>query len=152
MATKFRQLSLADSFKNCQDMFISDTPAFFSLLEENMDLNDFIPSEFYSAFYKLLGRNRDYSLHGFLSSLILQKIFSIPSDSLFILFLTLCRELRDFCGFTKVPDAPLFTRFKQNFLPYISLMFDRMVDYTEPICQSLDSSLADILTFDTSGI
>jgi len=27
-----------------------------------------------------------------------------------------------------------------------------MVDYTEPICQLIDSSLADILTFDTSGI
>lgn len=27
-----------------------------------------------------------------------------------------------------------------------------MVDLTEPICQMIDSSLADILTFDTSGI
>lgn len=27
-----------------------------------------------------------------------------------------------------------------------------MVDYTEPICQQIDSSLAQILTFDTSGI
>lgn len=84
--------------------------------------------------------------------LILQKIFSIPADSLLILFLSPCRELRDFCGFSKVPDAPLFTRFKQNFLPYIQLMFQRMVDFTEPICQAIDSSLAKILTFDTSGI
>ncbi|NBI56710.1 hypothetical protein D3Z53_01205 [Lachnospiraceae bacterium] len=27
-----------------------------------------------------------------------------------------------------------------------------MVDYTEPICQLIDSSLASMLTFDTSGI
>ena len=27
-----------------------------------------------------------------------------------------------------------------------------MVDFTEPICQMIDSSLADMLTFDTSGI
>ena len=31
-------------------------------------------------------------------------------------------------------------------------MFPKMVDYTEPICQLIDSSLAQILTFDTSGI
>lgn len=31
-------------------------------------------------------------------------------------------------------------------------MFQQMVDYTEPICQQIDSSLAQILTFDTSGI
>lgn len=34
----------------------------------------------------------------------------------------------------------------------IERMFQRMVDYTEPICQMIDSSLAQMLTFDTSGI
>jgi len=69
-----------------------------------------------------------------------------------ILFLSLCKELRDSCGFEKVPDAPLFPRFKQGFLPYIELMFQTMVDFTEPICQAIDSFLANILAFDTSGI
>lgn len=27
-----------------------------------------------------------------------------------------------------------------------------MVDFTEPICQKIDSALADVLTFDTSSI
>lgn len=31
-------------------------------------------------------------------------------------------------------------------------MFQRMVDYTESICQLIDSSLAQMLAFDTSGI
>lgn len=31
-------------------------------------------------------------------------------------------------------------------------MFCQMVDFTEPICQLVDSSLAQMLTFDTSGI
>lgn len=31
-------------------------------------------------------------------------------------------------------------------------MFQQMVDYTEPICQTVDASLASMLTFDTSGI
>lgn len=152
MAIKYRQISLKDTFSDCQDMFMDDVPSFFQLLEEHFDINEFIPSVFSNAFYQHLGRKRTYPLTGFLSSLILQKIFSIPTDALLILFLNLCRELRDFCGFSKVPDAPLFTRFKQNFEPYLELMFKQMVDYTEPICKLIDSSLADVLTFDTSGI
>ena len=31
-------------------------------------------------------------------------------------------------------------------------MFQNMVDYTEPICQAIDATLAQMLTFDTSGI
>jgi len=65
-------------------MFIDDLPSFFQLLEEHIDLNEFIPPVFFSAFYQTLGRKRDYPLVGFLSALILQKIFSIPSDSLLI--------------------------------------------------------------------
>lgn len=152
MATKFHQISLNELFSECQDMFIDDTPSFFQLLEQHFDISEFVPSVFYHAFYQSLGRKRLYPLTGFLSALILQKMFSIPSDSLLILFLSLCRELRDFCGFSKVPDAPLFTRFKQNFLPYIERMFQHMVDFTESICQAIDGSLAQMLTFDTSGI
>lgn len=152
MAIKYHQISLKETFSDCQDMFIDDAPSFFQLLDEHFDISEFIPSVFYNAFYQSLGRKRTYPLTGFLSALILQKILSIPSDSLLILFLSICKELRDFCGFSKVPDAPLFTRFKQRFLPYIEMMFQRMVDFTEPICQAIDSSLAQILTFDTSSI
>lgn len=152
MTTKYHQLTLSDTFSDCQNKLIDDSPSFFVLLSEHFDLNEFIPPEFYSAFYPSLGRNRIYPLHAFLSAFILQKIFSIPSDSLLLLFLHLCKELRDFCGFSKVPDASLLSRFKQNFEPYIELMFHRMVDYTEPICQLIDSALAQMITFDTSGI
>jgi hypothetical protein len=152
MPVKYRQISLKDTFSDCQDAFIDDAPSFFQLLDEHFDISEFIPPVFRNAFYQHFGRKRIYPLEGFLSALILQKIFSLPSDSLLLLFLNLCRELRDFCGFSKVPDAPLFTRFKQNFEPYLELMFEQMVDYTEPICQMVDSELAQILTFDTSGI
>lgn len=152
MSTKYHQISLKETFSSCQDMFIDDAPSFFQLLDVYININDFIPNAFTNAFYQSLGRKRLYPLSGFLSALILQKIFSIPSDSMLILFLSLCRELRDFCGFSKVPDAPLFTRFKQDFLPFIEQMFSQMVDFTEPICQAIDASLAQMLTFDTSGI
>lgn len=152
MTTKYHQISFSDIFSDCQNKLIDDSPSFFSMLSEHMDLNEFIPPEFQSAFYLSIGRTRIYPLHGFLSAFILQKIFSIPTDSLLLLFLNLCKELRDFCGFSKVPDASLMSRFKHNFESYIELMFQRMVDYAEPICQLIDSSLAQMLTFDTSGI
>jgi len=152
MATKHHQVSFSDIFSDCQNKLIDDSSSFFSLLAEHIDLDDFIPPEFHSAFYRSIGRSRIYPLHGFLSAFILQKIFSIPTDSLLLLFLNICKELRNFCGFSKVPDASLMSRFKHDFEPYIERMFQCMVDYTEPICQSIDSSLAQMLTFDTSGI
>lgn len=152
MTNKYQQLSLKDSFSNCQELFLNQAPSFFVLLEEHIDLEEFIPTSFSKAFYKKLGRSRDYPLTGFLSSLILQKIFTIPTDALLILILSICKEFRDFCGFSKVPDASLFTRFKQDFLPHIASMFHNMVDYTEPICQAIDACLAQTLIFDTSGI
>ena len=152
MSTKYHQLSMGDVYGDCQDMFLEQAPKFFQLLETHVNLNEFIPSNFHNAFYQRLGRKRDYPLTGFLTSLILQKIFTIPSDSLLILLLTICKELRDFCGFSKVPDAPLYTRFKQTFCPWIEQMFHNMVDYTEPICQAIDAGLAQMLIFDTSGI
>ena len=152
MTIKSHQVMLSEAFECCQGMFLSNNFSFFSLLNEHIDLSDIIPKEFYHAFYKSLGRKRLFPLHGFLAALILQKLFSIPTDALLIILLKLCKELRDFCGFDKIPDAPLFTRFKQNFLHFIQTMFEHMVDYTESLCQAIDSSLASMLTFDTSGI
>jgi len=152
MPTKQKQLLLTDVFIDCQELLIEQSPTFFQLLEKHINIRDFIPNSFFLKFYHRIGRNRVYPLVGFLSSLIIQKIFSIPTDSMLILLLTICKELRDFCGFDNIPDAPLFTRFKQEFISEIEKMFFRMVDFTEPICQAIDASLAQMLTFDTSGI
>jgi hypothetical protein len=84
--------------------------------------------------------------------LLLQRIFSIPTDSLLLVFLHYSKELRSFCGFDTVPDASKITRFKQDFLPDLQSMFDHLVDLTEPICQRIDVSKASMLLFDTSGI
>lgn len=75
--------------------------------------------------------------------------FRKSSPSLLILLLHICKELRNFCGFSKVPDA---LHFKLGFADHIALMFQLMVDFTEPICQAIDSSLASMLTFDISSI
>lgn len=152
MHTSFSQLSLPDIYTECQELFINDTPTFFKLLDQHLDLSEFIPSSFYNAFYKRFGRRRKYHLNSFISALLFQKMVAIPTDSLLLILLNLCKELRDFCGFSKVPDASKLTRFKQAFEPFIEDLFHSLVDYTEPICQSINKELASSLIFDTSGI
>ena len=148
----YKQLSLADIFSDCQDKFENDKPAFLSLLESHIDLDEIIPISFYNHFYASTGRTRKYSLHALLWALIIQRIFSIPTDQLLLTFLAYSKSLREFCGFTKVPDASKITRFKQDFLEDLQLVFDNLVDLTEPICQAIDSSKADMTIFDSSGI
>lgn len=112
----YNQLSLADVFSDCQDIYESDKPEFLSLLQSNIDLDEITPDSFRNHFYASTGRSRKYPLHAFLWALIIQRIFSIPTDSLLLVFLNYSRYLREFCGFDKVPDASKITRFKQDFL------------------------------------
>ena len=147
-----KQLSLADIFEDCQNKFDEDKPAFLSLLESHIDLDEIVPFTFRHNFYASTGRSRKYPLHAMLWALIIQKIFSIPTDQLLLTFLHYSKGLREFCGFTKVPDASKITRFKQDFLLDLQSVFDRLVDLTEPICQAIDSGKADMAIFDSSGI
>ncbi len=38
MSAKFHQVSLKETFSQCQDLFNDDTPSFFQLLDEYLDL------------------------------------------------------------------------------------------------------------------
>ena len=147
-----KQLSLADIFEDCKDIYESDKPQFLTLLENHIDLDELVPISFRNHYYASTGRNRKYPLNAMLWALIIQRIFSIPTDSLLLVFLRYSRHLREFCGFTKVPDASKITRFKQDFLEDLQSVFDNLVDATEPICQDIDNNLASMLLFDTSGI
>lgn len=148
----YKQLSLADIFSDCQEIFENNKPAFLSLLENNINLDEFISHSFYDHYYAYTGRPRKYPLRAMIWALIIQRIFSIPTDTLLIVFLKYSKDLRDFCGFSNVPDTSKFTRFKQDFLPDLQLMFDNLVDITEPICQDINQELASMTIFDTSGI
>ena len=97
-------------------------------METHIDINEFIPISFRNHFYASTGRTRKYPLQAFLWALIIQRIFSIPTDQLLLTFLTYSKPLREFCGFTKVPDASKITRFKQDFLDDLQLVFDKLVD------------------------
>ncbi len=148
----YNQLSLADIFSDCQEIYESDKPQFLSLLQKHIDLDEIVPASFRKHFYASTGRSRKYPLNAFLWALIIQRIFSIPTDSLLLVFLHYSRHLREFCGFDKVPDASKITRFKQDFLDDLQLVFDKLVDLTEPICQAIDPAKADMTIFDSSGI
>lgn len=147
-----KQLSLSDIYTDCSDCFENNKYHFLRLLEENIELGELAPVSFRNHFHARYGRPREYTLDALLWALLLQRIFSIPTDSLLLIFLRFSKELRDFCGFTKVPDASKITRFKQDFLWDLQAFFDRLVDITEPICQNIDPRLACMTIFDTSGI
>jgi hypothetical protein len=147
-----KQLSLEDIFSDCKEIFENDKYQFLSLLENTINIYEFIPISFRNHFYSSTGRPRKYPLHAMVWALLLQRIFSIPTDSLLIIFLKFSKELREFCGFNKVPDASKFTRFKQDFILDLQYMFDKLVDITEPICQKIDGFKASMTIFDTSGI
>lgn len=148
----YKQLTLAEVFQNCQNNFDHDKYQFLALLDQTIDLDEIVPLSFVSHFHASTGRPRRHHLYPMLKALLMQRIFSIPTDTLLIIFLKYSQELRDFCGFDVVPDASKFTRFKQDFLMDLQSMFDHMVDLTEPICQKLDPQLASMTIFDTSGI
>ena len=77
---------------------------------------------------------------------------NIYYDYLLILILNFSSELRQFCGIDKVPDASKWTRFKQDFCDYLKDMFIALVDATEPICQAINPTLANMISYDTSSV
>lgn len=52
----------------------------------------------------------------------------------------------------KYLHAAKLTRFKQDFLPYIIEVSERLVELTEPICREMDAELGDSLICDTTGV
>ena len=146
------QLNLGNIYSECSELFKEQRPEFLNLMEQYLDIDKYISYQFKRAFYADTGRPRGCSLHGYISALILQKIFTIPTDSLLILILNFSSELRHFCGIDKVPDASKWTRFKQDFCNYLKDMFISLVDITEPICQAINPTLANMISYDTSSV
>ncbi len=85
-------------------------------------------NDIFSDFQSKLIDNYPLSLFFFQNTLISMNLFHPSSIRL--------------SGFSKVPDTSLLSRFKHNFDAYIELMFQSMVDHTEPICQLIHVSLS----------
>jgi hypothetical protein len=152
MLKKYVQMSLLDIYNDVCFKMENNKPEFIKMLETYIDLKTIIPNEFYWAFYRHVGRPREYALESFVKFFLLQKILGIPCDSTLLNVLSLSRELREYCGFENVPDASKITRFKQGFVRYVKRMFDTLVDITEPICRQIDAKKADYLIYDPTGI
>lgn len=54
MVAKYHQITLKDTFSDCQDMFLEDTLSFIRLLDNAIDISEFIPADFYHAFHLTL--------------------------------------------------------------------------------------------------
>lgn len=76
-------------------------------------------------------------MKSFVRALII-KMIGLPHISQLRTVLSVSKELKDFCGFTSLPDAPQFTSFKQYFVNYIELMFKNLVDITALIAKEID--------------
>lgn len=146
------QIHLCDVFEEVEDYFKEDKPKFIKLFEEYIDLNVLIPQTFFSAYYSSTGHPRDYSLSSMLIALIVQKILGLSETKTFLNILSLSKELRSLCNFSKIPHESQFSRFKTDFITNIQDFFNHLVDITEPICQQLNSKLSKIIIADTTGI
>lgn len=123
-----------------------------ALLKKHFPINAFIPSEFIYKFYKHYGRKRSFTLSSFLWAFIIQRALTIQTTELLIALLNISSELRDFCGFDKVPDKSKFSLFKSTFNDDIEIFFHNLVDLTEPLCRAIDAEASKTLIIDTTGI
>lgn len=152
MRKKCVQMSLLDTYNDVSSAMEENKPEFLQMLEEHIDFAKLIPLSFHLAYYLKIGRPRGYSLESLIRFFILQKILGVPSDTLLLNVLRLSQELREFCGFDKLPDPSKLSRFRHNFTGHLQNMFADLVELTEPICREIDAKKADYLIYDTTGI
>lgn len=152
MRNKVVQLSLFDTYTDVLDKMEDHKSELIELLEKYIDFDAIIPQQFYYSYYCSYGRKRINPLESFIRALFLQKLLGMKQNKQLITLLKFSKELRDFCGFVKLPDEPQITRFKQQFCNYIEMMFYSLVDITEPICKELNEKKSQYLIYDTTGI
>ncbi len=146
-----KQLSFSDISTDFDKLYNQNQNDLLSLLDEFIDISDFIPFSFYQKYYLKFGSKRDFSLESMLSAFIIKNILSITSIDLLITFLSISSELRKFCGFSKVPHKSQFSRFKSNLLDSLNDLFNSLVDFTEDISKEVNPFLSSILITDTTG-
>ena len=151
MPVSAKQLNFCDISTDFDKFYNQNQNNLLDLLNQFINISDFIPFSFYQKYYSHFGRKRDFSLESMLSAFILKSILSIPSIDLLISLLHISSEIRKFCGFLKIPDKSQFSRFKLNFLDNLNDLFNNLVDVTEEISKEINPFLASILITDTTG-
>jgi len=151
MPVSAKQLNFYDISSDFDKFYNQNQDNLLSLLDEFINISDFIPLSFYSSYYSSSGRNREYSLESMLSVFILKNILSIPTIDTMISLLNISCEMRKFCGFLKVPDRSQFSRFKTQYLNDLSHLFHKLVDVTEDMAKKVNPLFSSILITDTTG-
>ena len=152
MPVSTKQINFCDISTNFDKFYNQNQDDLLSLLNEFINISDFIPFTFYQNYYSKFGTKRDFTLESMLNAFIIKNILAIPSTDLLITFLSISSELRKFCGFLKVPHKSQFSRFKSDFLDDLNDLFNNLVDFTEVISQEINPFLSSILITDTTGI
>lgn len=88
----YKQLTLAEVFEDCQNKFDNDKYQFLSLLDQTINLDEIVPVSFVTHFHASTGRPRKHPLYPMIKALLIQRIFSIPTDTLLIIFLNILRN------------------------------------------------------------
>jgi hypothetical protein len=151
MPVSAKQLNFCDISISFDKFYNQNQSNLLDLLNQFINISEFIPFSFYQKYYSHFGRKRDFSLESMLSAFILKNILSIPSIDLLISLLHISSEMRKFCGFLKISDKSQFSRFKLNFLDNLNDLFNNLVDVTEEISKEINPFLASILITDTTG-
>ncbi|OLS02011.1 transposase [Tissierella creatinophila] len=152
MPVSAKQLNFCDVSNDFDKFYNQNQNDLLSLLDKFISISDFIPFSFYRKYYSNFGSKRDFSLESMLNAFIVKNILSIPSVDLLITILSISSELRQFCGFLKVPHKSQFSRFKSIFLDNLNDLFNVLVDFTEDISKEISPFLSSILITDTTGV
>lgn len=152
MPVSAKQLNFCDISSDFDKFYNRNQDDLLSLLNQFINISDFIPFSFYRKYYSKFGAKRDFSLESMLNAYIIKSILSIPSTDLLITFLSISSELRKFCGFLKIPHKSQFSRFKSEFFDNFNDLFNNLVDFTEDISQEINPFLSSILITDTTGV
>lgn len=160
--SEFKQLNFSDQLSELNTLSYQHPVKILKLLEDNFDINAFIPKSFTDRYYSEWGRDRNFSLSSVLSSLIVMHIFKIPTTSLLCIFLALSADIRKFCKLgSRIPDETFFSRFKTTFEKQIAELFNSISLKVIEICDKIDETspknspdkgLNSMLIYDTSGL
>ena len=145
------QLSLFNQFESLVDLENNNKLNILSLLSSHLDFSSLIPYELMSSYHSSVGRN-PYTLISMIKAFFVKNLYGYESIEKLIDLLAASPKVRNFCGFSTIPNKSTFSRFKSTFYSLLEDIFNNLVNLTEPICRKMGENFASHLIYDTSGI
>ena len=145
------QLSLFNQFESLVDFENNNKLNILSLLSSHLDFSSLIPYEVMSSYHSSVGRN-PYPLISMIKAFFVKNLYGYESIEKLIDLLAASPKVRNFCGFSTIPNKSTFSRFKSTFYSLLEDIFNNLVNITEPICRKMGENFASHLIYDTSGI